>query len=545
MKNNEPFTFLEYNMNQLFLPSDLTDWITEDHIARLINEVVDQIDDAILNAAYSGGGRSAYHPKMMLKVTLYAYTQKVTSGRRIAKMCQEDIPTIWLSSRQTPDFRTINRFRTGRLMPVIEAVFTKIVEQLATHGLVNPKIYYVDGTKIEANANKYSFVWTRATKRFSSQLEKNLENFFVEAQQIATIENENAQAPQSVSDLKKLSESILESIHDESSSLSLTEWIAMSQKMEQQLQTVEQDLSDKSRDKKAFRQTRRMRKKLCRDYLPRLNKYQKHLSIAGTRNSFSKTDRDATFMRMKEDPMKNGQLKAGYNVQIGTNNQYILAYTIHPNPTDTLTLKPHLEHVHETTNFRPELIIADAGYGSQENYEYLESKDLEALIPYTMFRKDAKKRHKFDVSNWHTWTYDTEKDQFTCPAGQEIPYLWTRYEKDRYGQKREISVYGRKTCVSCPLKAQCTKAKEARHLYINRKFEKYKETVCQKLLNEPKAMMLYAQRKMEPESVFGNLKQNLGFRRFVLRGKDKVNVEFGLQALAHNMIKWSKAKRNA
>lgn len=90
-------------------------------------------------------------------------------------------------------------------------------------------------------------------------------------------------------------------------------------------------------DKKAFRQTRRMRKKLCRDYLPRLNKYQKHLSIAGTRNSFSKTDRDATFMRMKEDPMKNGQLKAGYNVQIGTNNQYILAYTIHPNPTDTLT----------------------------------------------------------------------------------------------------------------------------------------------------------------------------------------------------------------
>ena len=147
-------TFLDYTTQQLYLPMDLEEWIEEDHICRLVHEVVETLDESLYLCAYEGGGRSSYHPKMMLKLVLFAYTQKVTSGRKMAEMCKSSIPMLWLCARQTPDFRTINRFRSQRLKPLINRLFEAMVLRLIERGYTDTENYYLDGTKLEANANK-------------------------------------------------------------------------------------------------------------------------------------------------------------------------------------------------------------------------------------------------------------------------------------------------------------------------------------------------------------------------------------------------------
>lgn len=154
--------------------------------------------------------------------------------------------------------------------------------------------------------------------------------------------------------------------------------------------------------------------------MPKLQKYERTLEILGERNSFSKTDTDATFMRMKDDHMKNGQLKAGYNVQVGTNNQFVLGVTIHQNPTDVRTLSKHIEYIEAQGIITPKTIVADAGYGSEENYIYCEEKKYLALIPYNMMRQEQKRKYKKEIKNSSNWNYDVLSDSFSCPNNRYV-----------------------------------------------------------------------------------------------------------------------------
>ncbi len=206
--------FVEYNMNQLHLPADLSDWIEPNHIARLVNHVVEEMDISELLETYPGGGRSSYHPKMMLKIILYAYTCQVTSGRRIAKMCQENIPMIWLAGRNQPDFHTINRFRTGKLKDKIGKIFQSLILQIVNSELVDTNNYYLDGTKIEANANKYSFVWVKSVNNYQNRLSGQVQAFLEEAALLAEEENASEPLLSGTVNMGKLAQDILKNVEE-------------------------------------------------------------------------------------------------------------------------------------------------------------------------------------------------------------------------------------------------------------------------------------------------------------------------------------------
>ncbi|MBW4837915.1 MAG: IS1182 family transposase [Paenibacillaceae bacterium] len=504
--------YIQYTMDQLCLPMDLEEDIPQNHAVRVVNAAVNRLSDNIFASAYPGGGRDSYHPKMLTKVLIYAYTQRIYSSRLIAKAVRENIMFMWIAGRQRPDFRTINRFRSERMKDIHESVFTAVLELLVEEGYVKLEHYFVDGTKIEANANRYTFVWGKAVVKQKARLQEKVRTLFATIEETEKKE-EKEQAGQDLAEL--------------GGAPSLT-----SEKLEKAVQQLEEKLQQAPKDKPLKKAVRILRT----DLLPRLQKYEQQLEILGERNSYSKTDPDATFMRMKEDHMGNGQLKPGYNVQIGTENQFIVGYSLHQRPTDTRTLKPHLEKVKTQLGRLPGTVIADAGYGSEENYAYLEGEAVRAIVKYNTYHKEKTKAWKKDISKLDNWQYDEAKDSWICPAGRRLTFIRESKEKNESGYEVRKRYYRSTTCAECLLKASCTKASGDREIQVSMNYLRYKKQAREQLTSE-EGYALSVQRMHEPESVFGQVKNNRGFRRFLLRGLSKVSLEVGWLSLAHNLLK--------
>ncbi|MNN23696.1 Transposase DDE domain protein [compost metagenome] len=302
--------------------------------------------------------------------------------------------------------------------------------------------------------------------------------------------------------------------------------------MELAVRQLEEKLQEKPKDKPLKKAVRTLRK----DLLPRLQKYEIHEEILGTRKSYSKTDHDATFMRMKEDHMRNGQLKPGYNVQIGTENQFILGYSVHQRPTDTRCLIPHLEKVKSQLGKLPSTVIADAGYGGEENYDYLEQHEIEGIVKYSTYHREKSKAWQNDISKIDNWTYNSEPDTWTCTAGQTLHFRRVSKEKTESGYEIEYRHYRSAGCGDCPLKPKCTKAQGNREIKVSMKYMRLRNQVREKLRSE-EGYALAVRRMIEPEPVFGDMKNNRGFKRFLLRGLPKVSLEVGWLSLAHNLLK--------
>lgn len=300
-------------------------------------------------------------------------------------------------------------------------------------------------------------------------------------------------------------------------------------------------------ERKALRSERKYPKqvrKQLKDLIDRKQKYQRYFKIFGTRNSFSKTDPDATFMRMKDDYMKNGQLKPGYNVQIATEGQYVLAYSLFSNPTDTLTLIPFLNEIEQRYFNLPKYIVADAGYGSEQNYDdILTNRKREPLITYNVYLKEQKRKFKKNKFHSHNWLYDRENDTYICPNHKHLKFKYRSVRTDKTGFKREFKIYECENCTGCPLRSLCTKAKEGNHrkIKVNEKWEQQKEYVRSKL-SEEKLGSIYRKRKTDVEPVFGFLKANLCFTRFSVRGTSKVENEMGFALMAVNLRKFTARK---
>ncbi len=305
------------------------------------------MDPTILVHLYPGGGRPPYHPKMMLKVILYAYANRVYSSRQIAKQLHENIYFMWLSGNQTPDFRTINRFRSERMKDVIYETFFSIVDLLRSEGLVKLEDYFLDGTKIEANANKYTFVWRKSTEKYDKKLDEKFQQILLSIEEV-TKEDEKAEGEKGFQEKLEAAP-------------------VTSEKIVQTIKKVEERLDKEPKN----RTLKKAKRQLEKDLLPRKQKYEHQKNTLGNRNSFSKTDQDATFMRMKDDHMKNGQLKPGYNAQIGTENQFITCFSIHQRAGDPGCLIPHFNLLEKYKRPKPKCLIADSGYGSEENYAFL------------------------------------------------------------------------------------------------------------------------------------------------------------------------------
>ncbi|MDQ0896706.1 IS1182 family transposase [Paenibacillus sp. V4I7] len=504
--------YIQYTMDQLCLPMDLEEDIPQNHLVRIVNAAVNQLDDVIFDAAYPGGGRDSYHPKMLTKVIIYAYTQRIYSSRQIAKAVRENVMFMWIAGRQRPDFRTINRFRSERMKALLETVFTAVLQFLADEKYVQLEHYFVDGTKIEANANRYTFVWGKAVVKHKAKLQEKVQTLFATIEE-AEKQEEQMHVGQDLSELGGASE-------------------ITSEKLEIAVKQLEERLQENPKDKSLKKAVRTLRK----DLLPRLQKYETHEEILGSRNSYSKTDKDATFMRMKEDHMRNGQLKPGYNVQIGTENQFILGYSVHQRPTDTRCLIPHLEKVKSQLGKLPSTIIADAGYGGEENYDYLEQNEVEAIVKYSTYYREKNKAWQKDISKIDNWTYDEEQDTWTCAAGQPLIFRRASKEKTESGYEIEYRHYRSASCEGCPLKPQCTKAQGNREVKVSMNYLRLKNQARNKLRSE-EGYALAVRRMIEPEPVFGDIKNNRGFKRFLLRGLPKVSLEVGWLSLAHNLLK--------
>jgi transposase len=509
---NKKIVFKHYNMDQLKLPIDVEVMIPENHLVKVVNAAIEKMDINPLLEKYKGGGTSSYHPKMLLKVLVYAYCQRTYSSRQIAKGLRENIHFMWLSGNNQPDFRTINRFRSSVMKDIIDEIFSAVIKLLVEAGHVKLEKYFLDGTKIEANANKYSFVWKKSTEKNKARLEDKIKELIKHINEV----NEEENREYGDKDLEELGE---DNPID-------------SGKLDEFVKELDEKLSKNPKDKKTKKAARIIKK----DYLPRLKKYEEQQEILGERNSYSKTDKDAIFMRMKEDHMKNGQLKPGYNVQMGTEEQFIVGFSLHQNAGDTTCMIPHLKGLEENIGRLPENIVADAGYGSEENYEYLEKNELGNYVKYNMFHYEQKQKFKGQIFKVENLPYDEEKDEFSCPNGKKLRYTKTEPYKTANGYITEHRRYECEDCRTCPFKGKCTKAKGNREIKVSFRLNELKQKARENLCSE-KGIKLRKKRCVEVESVFGQIKNNRWFRRFLLRGIEKVKTEWGLLCMAHNMKK--------
>lgn len=492
------------NFPELF-PINIFDLIPEDHPSRLVDSVVNQLDISDIANLYLGGGCPAYHPRMMIKVLFYGYLSNTYSCRKIAKALTENIHFMYLSGNSTPNFRTINEFRGKILKEKIKDLFAEVVKMLVELGYISLDVQYIDGTKIEAKSNRYTFVWRGSVEKYKDKLEVKINTI------LSDIENSIQSDNQEIN-----KEELPKKINSED--------------LKERLSQLNKKLKEPTK-----KQTKELQK-LQEEHLPKLQKYEKSLSILGERNSYSKTDPDATFMRMKEDHMKNGQLKPAYNPQISTENQFITHVSIHQKPGDTTTLESHLEGFEKAYKKQSKEVVADAGYGSEENYEMLENKNITAYVKYNYFHAEQKRKMKNNPFLVQNLFYNKEKDFYVCTMGQRMENAGTGKRTSSNGYEAQVTYYQAKNCNNCPLRGSCHNAKGNRRIEVNQRLNELKER-ARNLLTGEEGLKHRSKRPVEVEAVFGQLKSNNKFNRFTFKGLEKAELEFLLMALGHNFRK--------
>lgn len=496
------------NQGMLF-PHDLNEMIASNHPVRVVDAILERVDISQLVHQYKPGGTSSYHPRMLLKVLVYAYINNIYSSRKIEEAVSQNIHFMWLSGMSKPDHNTINRFRGQRLQKTLQPIFTQVVLLLCEEGLLSIKELYTDGTKIEANANRYTFIWGNSIKTNREKMKQQLNELWQYAQKLAAAELDDDNDPSGFDKIP-------------------------AEKVDQIVDNINAALKDKQTSKEV-RQKLNYAKK---NWPANLKKYEQQEKILGeNRNSYSKTDTDATFMRMKEDHMKNGQLKPAYNVQLSTNNQYIASYSVHQNTTDTNTLIDHVNQHIKQFKQKPANITADAGYGSEQNYQWLEKKRITAYIKHSQFDRMQNERIRnkkpFAVDQLK---YDVEHNQYQCPIGEPMEHVGWTITETKAGYPQVIDRFRAKDCKSCLLNGSCNTQKGDREIEVSLNNVRLKKA-AEKRLKTKRGIQKRKQRCFDTEPVFASIKHNHHFKRFMLRGIEKVTVETGLLALAHNLRK--------
>lgn len=517
--NNGKVTFKAYSMGQMrLLPPRLDELIPEKHLVRVVNRVVDELDIEPLLVKYKGGGTSSYHPRMMLKVIVYAYTQKIYSSRKIEKALWENIGFMWISGGNKPDFHTINNFRGDTMKEAVRKVFASMMEFLVEEGYVKMENYYVDGSKIGANSNPHKVVWAKRTQKYKEKLQKQIGELLDEIERVNKCENE------------EYGEENLEELGEKSD---LT-----AEKVRKRVAEINAQLKDQP----LTPELKKAMKKVEQEDVSRLQKYEEQERLLAGRNSYSTTDPDASILRMKEDrAARNPLARPAYNVQMGTEGQFVVGYSIHQQADDTSCFIPHMQQQRFPAGKQFQNAAGDAGYGCEENYAYLETQGIGNYFKYNTFHQEQHPPSKPELLEKMRFEsaffpYDQEQDEFLCPAHNRMVYIETKPCKSQNGFLSERRVYECLHCTTCPLKSKCTKAKGNRHMQVGFELRRYRQQAKDNLLSE-QGVVLRKLRSIEPETVFGDIKHNMGFRRFMLRGLKKVDVEWGLVCMAHNLRK--------
>ena len=487
--------------NQLEIPLNLEKIVEVSSSVRTLDEICESLDYTKLYNAYRRrAAKNKADPVSLFKVLVYGYMTGCYSTRGIEEACKTNINFMWLlNEAEAPSHSTIDRFRRGKVKEALDDLFSQLSKKLRDMGEIECINLFVDGTKIEANANRYSFVWRKTVEKNSEKLEVKIK---------ALLSDLNERYARNFSDIYEAFDFLLK------------------QKEKYNVEFVKGKGKRKTLLQRDF--------EAVNESIEKLKKYTEYNNLFAGRNSFSKTDTDATFMHMKEDHMKNGQLKPGYNVQIGVDSEYIVNVSLFSERSDQLTLIPFLEDTKKKTGIRYKEIVADAGYESEENYVYLNEHNQESYIKPSNY--EASKKRKKKPYSGESFIYNTTTDTYFCPENQELKPLYIKNSKTKSGYISEKTVYGTMACENCPNKHLCTKSEKGRTLQRAKLFADFRNKSFENITT-PKGIELRMNRSIQVEGAFGVLKQDYGFRRFLTRGKENVEVEMLLLCFAFNINK--------
>ena len=557
---NDFFDFGQQKINFNFFELHLPD----DDPVYTLKKVMEEMDFSSLTARYSNKGRSGYNPIMMYALITYANMRGVRSVDRIVELCERDLAFIWLAKGQTPKRDAFYDFKGEKLTPeILDGLHYQFLRRLEKEGLITLKELFIDGTKIEANANRYTFVW-RGTinyhlaglldtmdalyREYNSFLSENgydtkyeLGNarmFIIEGMdKVREVIEKNRS--RKLTKHKKLSNNTLIEI-DSCSPLEIL-------KLQANLTKIANGegitfASGKGRHKSPVQQ---LYEKL-EECGKRLMQYRECFEIMGKdRNSYSKTDVEAAFMRMKEDHMLNGQLKPAYNVQTAVENYFIIHSYISNDRTDYNTLVPVLKKHKAAFGSYPDTATADSGYCSEKNLLFLKENNITGYIKLQEHEKRKTRAYAEDISKYYNMKRETFEDEvyYVCHDGRELRHIRTETKKQE-GYQQTFEVYGCADCSECPHKAKClykynekTDAGRNKTMKINERWEDLKEEVHANILSE-KGVLNRQIRSIQTEGHFGDIKENEDFRRFNYRSSEKVYKEFLLYAIGRNLNKY-------
>lgn len=504
---------------QWLFPPSLAELIPLDHPVRFVDQAVDKLDISSILSTYKPGGTSVYHPKMLIKLLIYGYLDNVYSSRKLEKQLHENIVYMWLCGKQKPDHVTISNFRSGKLSSSVRTLFGQVVKLLFDDSVIDLKKQIVDGTKFESVANKYTYVWAKNIARYKGSVEQKIEAILNEIDEHIKRET--------VLDQQTNKEDQSDDQVQQNQSLN-------SEQVNNKLKQL-----DSVKDKQARKKINQIKSK----HLPKLKAYEDKEDQLGGRNSYSKTDPDATFMRMKDDRLGTGQLKPAYNIQLSSEEQFIINYTVHQNANDASCYQAHtdmtLTMLDQMGLPRFKLAHGDSIYGTEENYEYLETKEIGNYLKYPSFHRDQKpanKKYPFHRSKLY---YNDQEQYYVCPMGQKMYKVSERKRVKKSGYESISSIYQAQNCQNCPLQGMCLKGKSKRRIERNHNLERHKHIAKQNLESED-GLSLRKIRSVDVEPIFGHIKFNRLYDRFYLKGMKKINAELGLHAIAHNLKKWMK-----
>jgi transposase len=493
----------------LLLPPSLEELIPEKDMVRVVNRFVDSLPRSVVESKFRyKRGRPPYHPRMMLKVVLYAYSQRLYSCRRIAKALRQNVCFMWLGAMERPDFNTVNRFRSDYLRECVEASFPCLVEMLLKDGYVRGEDYFVDGTKLEADASKYSHVWRKNVVRFKKAIQSRAAEILKEVEEINRQEDDEY-GTRDLAEVGEASELGSEEIKAAAESVG---------------QAIEKQV-DPEKEKKLRKAAQELKKGASR-----LEEYERQEEVLGERNSYSKTDPDATFMRMK-----NGETRGSYNVQVGGENGFATGVSLSQNANDAVGLIDHMETREAMGIEKPKRVIADAGYGTEENYAYLEEKDVESYVKYPSWWREVRGKTKpFEKA---AFRYDEENDRFICPMGRLLCKKEEETRQYKSGYKVLVITYQCESCEGCAARSECTSGTTHRLVQRRPNLDAYQQRVRDKLSTE-QGQALRKRRAWECETIFADIKKNCGYTRVRLRGIKKALTDVMLVLLAHNLNRY-------
>lgn len=493
---------------QFIFPQEFENSIKNTSSVKTLKMILGGINLEKYKPKHETRGRKGYKYRPMMESILYGFTLGIYSVRKIEEAMRNDIRFIWLSGDIHPSYKTISQFIKYQIGDNAEAIFREINEYIENHDEIDKDTIYIDGTKLEANATKFSFVWKKATVKYQAKLMNKMSKDIVELDEF--FKECNIGNHFLVKDFYQVKD-----------------FIDVYESLDKIRKNVDSVFAmGRGHKKDEFQKWY----ETFKGYKDKALEYSEKIKICGNRNSYSKTDHDATMMHGKEDYYnKTGIFKAYYNVQVGVSNEYIRLIGVCQDCNDQKIFEPFLEEYNRLYHHYPKYPVADAGYGSYENYMYCIKKKMELVQKYNTFSQDkeGKKKKRFEMDS---------EGNYRCSEGKLFDYV-DSVENVKNGVYRITQNYRCHACNECPKRDPCTKAKDGKTLAINVVYEEMKQVV-QKNLNSDLGIKQRIRRSIEAEGAFGIIKQDWDYRRIHRRGMKDVKLEMFLVAMGFNIKKF-------